>query len=281
MSLKTVFVGPFIDSTVEDYSSLDSLIKYAIDLAGSQTAHLSVGIGLLKYSVPSAIIKEGRSIVSAANQERRQKTDQFAADLAKRIQSSGLVSDLDITHDSYNSITRHLTRKARLADVAVLQPSSELLSLQQGLVEEILFDSGRPVIVVPRKWNGTATPDRIMVSWDGSAKAARAIGDALPLLQSAKDVEIVCVSGDSNPTKKFDGADIAPHLARYCRSVNIVQLTASNGDVGAALREHAALTKPNLLVMGAYAHARLTQMILGGVTHSMIAEPPAPVFMSY
>jgi nucleotide-binding universal stress UspA family protein len=274
-------MGPFIDSTVEDYSSLNSLIKYAIDLASSQGAHLSVGIGFLKYSVPSVIIKEGRSIISAANEERRQKADQFTAELTQRIQSAGLVADLDITHDSYNSITHRLARKARLADVAVLQPSNELLSLQQGLVENTLFDSGRPVIIVPRKWNGIAAPERIAVSWDGSAKAARAIGDALPLLQSAKDVEIVCVSGDSNQTKKFEGADIAPHLARYCRSVNIVQLTSSNGDVAASLRDHAALTKPNLLVMGAYAHARLTQMILGGVTHSMITEPPVPVFMSY
>ncbi|MDF2118626.1 universal stress protein [Roseiarcaceae bacterium H3SJ34-1] len=281
MPLKTVFVGPFIDSTVEDYSSLNSLTKYAIDLAGSQSAHLSVGIGLLKYSVPSVIIKEGRSIISAANEERRQQTDRFAAELAKRIQSSGLASDLGIIHDSYKAITHQLARMARLADVAVLQPSNELLSLQQGLVEDTLFDSGRPVIIVPRKWNVTAAPERIAVSWDGSAKAARAIGDALPLLQSAKEVEILCVSGDSNKAKKFDGADIAPHLARYCRSVNIVQLTSSNGDVAAALRDHAALSNPNLLVMGAYAHARLTQMILGGVTSSMIVEPPVPVFMSY
>ena len=72
MPFKTIFMGPFVDSTVEDYSSLNSLTAYAIDLASSQGAHLSVGIGLLKYSVPSVIIKEGRSIISAANEERRQ-----------------------------------------------------------------------------------------------------------------------------------------------------------------------------------------------------------------
>ncbi|HEY8581045.1 MAG TPA: universal stress protein, partial [Beijerinckiaceae bacterium] len=80
--------------------------------------------------------------------------------------------------------------------------------------------------------------------------------------------------------KRIDGADLAPHLARHCRNVRVVNLP-ERGDVGETLREHARLTRADLLVMGAYAHTRLRQMVLGGVTSRMIVDPVVPTLMSY
>jgi nucleotide-binding universal stress UspA family protein len=281
MPLKTIFVGPSFDSTVEGHPPAVSLVRYAIALAESQSAHLSICVGVFKINVHSAIVEEARDLIAAVNNERRQHAVTFAEDLMRQVEAAGLIGNIEIAHDGYGSVTQRFVQMSRLADVAVLEPNSDILSLQKGLIEEVLFGSGRPVIVVPREWTKKANPERILVAWDGSAKAARAIGDALPLLMQAMEVEVVAVSGDPDDTKRIDGADIAPHLARHCPVVKVTQLHSSNGDIAATLGDHAKLSRADLLVMGAYAHAKIMQVVFGGVTRSMIDAPPIPVYLSY
>ena len=281
MSLKTIFVGPLLDLTIDGRPPATALVSYAIELAGSQNAHLSVGVGSCKIFVTSAIVADVQGLIAAANEELRGKAEAFAAELRVRVRAAGVIGDIEVTHDNFTAVAQRFVMMSRLADVALLQPDSEILSLQKGLIEDVLFGSGRPIIVVPREWTGNAAPERILVAWDGSAKAARAIGDALPLLTRASEVEVVAVSGDLDTTKRLDGADIAPHLARHCQSVKVTQLSSPDGDIAAVLGDHARLTRANLLVMGAYAHARVMQIVLGGMTRSMIDQPPIPVFMSY
>jgi nucleotide-binding universal stress UspA family protein len=281
MPLKTIFVGPSFDSTVEGHPPAISLVRYAIALAESQNAHLSVGVGVFKIIVRSAIVKDARNLIEAINDERHRQAETFAAEFASRIRAAGLVCDIEIAHDGYAPVTQRFVQMSRLADVAVLEPNNEILSLQKGLIEEVLIGSGRPVIVVPREWINKASPERILVAWDGSAKAARAIGDALPLLVQAREVEVVAVSGDPDETKRIDGADIAPHLARHCPVVKVTQLLSSDGDIAAVLGDHAKMSRADLLVMGAYAHAKIMQVVFGGVTRSMIDDPPIPVYLSY
>lgn len=281
MRLKTIFVGPSFDSTVESQPPANSFVRYAIELAQSQNAHLSIGIGVFKLSAPSAILKDARDIIAAANEERRRQAETFAAELMAWVRTAGLIGDIEVAHDHYPSVARRLVLMSRLADVAVLEPNSEIFSLQKGLIEEVLIASGRPVIVVPKAWNGGAAPERILLAWDGSAKAARAIGEGLPILTQAEEVEVITVAGDPDATKRLDGADIAPHLARHCRSVKVTQIPSLDGDVAAALSNHAKLSRANLLVMGAYAHSKFMQIVFGGVTRAFIDEPPIPVFMSY
>jgi nucleotide-binding universal stress UspA family protein len=170
---------------------------------------------------------------------------------------------------------------ARLADVAIMEPNDESFSLEEGLIEEVLFGSGRPVILVPKHWAGKAALRRVVVAWDGSAKAARAIGDVIPFLGAVTEVEIVSVSGDANPSKRLNGAEIAPHLARHCGAVTVTELASTDGDIASALANHVRRVDADLLVMGAYGHAKMMEIVLGGVTRSMISAPPIPVFLSY
>ena len=118
-----------------------------------------------------------------------------------------------------------------------------------------------------------------MIGWDGGARAARAVGDAMPLLTRAEVVEIVCVVPDAS--KSVAGADLAAHLARHCKNVTITDLPTQHGDVSRTLHSHATRMRANLLVMGAYAHPKLLQMVLGGVTSGMLSEAELPVLLSY
>jgi len=136
------------------------------------------------------------------------------------------------------------------------------------------------VIVVPHDVN-TFRAERVMIAWDGSARAARALNDALPFLQNAGTVEIVCVTGEKDLSKAVPGAEIAPHLVRHGIQAVVTDLAAQNGDAGESLRTHARLTRADMIVMGAFVHSRLRQMIFGGVTQSLLEAPPAPLFLSY
>lgn len=281
MKLKTILAAPFFGLKAEDDKRDESILNYAVSLAQSQGAHLTIVAAALKLTAPSAFISEARTMVAAANEEVRKDAQAVVTRSANLAAAQGVSCDASVLSEELAALIRDVSARARLGDVTIMQPENSTLSLQQSLLENVLFESGRPVIVVPRNWAGDAAPDRVMVTWDGTAKSARAIGDALPLLSQAKEVEIVSASGDTGKTKKsFDGADIARHLSRHCAKVTVTQLP-TGGDAAVTLRNHATLTRANMMVMGAYAHSRLLQMVLGGVTHAMIHDPPAPVFMSY
>lgn len=281
MTIKSVFVGPMLDVRVEERAPSEALTRYAIGLAASQGAHLSIAVGCCKLMAPSAgLLREARALIMRANEERFGHAQTYGADLLTQARVGGATAELELLNDTYVEVSDGLVRRARLADLAVMQPSDETFSLTQGAAEEVLFASGRPVIFVPPAWQGPFALESVVVAWDGSAKAARAIGDAMPLLAQAKQVEVIAISGDPDATKRVDGAEIAPHLSRHCRNVRVTGLPAGD-DVAETLSNHARLVRADLLVMGAFAHSRLRQLVLGGVTRRMIVDPPVPTLMSY
>ena len=282
MSYKSIFVGPMLESSIEERAPAESLVSYALELAAFGGAHLSIGVGSCKFSAPAAaVVREARDLILAANNERHEHAEALGANILTRARAAGVLASVEVVHDVFSEVATRFVQLARVSDIAVLQPSDETLSLMQGVVQDVLFESGRPVIIVPTTWNKPASLESVIVAWDGSAKAARAIGDALPLLQEAERIEIVSISGDPNPTKRCEGSEIAAHLARHCRSVSVTSLPSQNGDVGTILSNHATITRASLVVMGAYAHNQLRQFFLGGVTNTMIYNPPVPVLMSY
>jgi nucleotide-binding universal stress UspA family protein len=149
------------------------------------------------------------------------------------------------------------------------------------LIEGALFGSGRPVIVVPYIQKQGLTLDRVVACWDGSRPAARAIGDAIPFLTRAKNVEILVVTGERDKSGEITGANMSRHLARHGVTVEIKRLAAGNTDVQAAILAHAADSGADFMVLGGYGHSRLREFILGGVTRSILASMPVPVLMSH
>ena len=119
------------------------------------------------------------------------------------------------------------------------------------------------------------------MAWDGSAKAARALNDALPLLREAYHVELVSVAGEKDLGRAISGADLALHLTRHGIKVGELTLPVLDGDVAQTLRNHAKLIRADMIVMGAYVHSRLRQMMLGGTTQSLLKKGPVPLFLSY
>ena len=120
-----------------------------------------------------------------------------------------------------------------------------------------------------------------VVAWDFSRAAARAIADAIPVLEKAKEVRIVTVANEKVLDTKHSGEELAKNLSRHGIDVILENVDAAGRSIGEVLETHAASCGADLLVMGAYGHSRLREFILGGATQSMLSKPPVPILFSH
>jgi len=170
---------------------------------------------------------------------------------------------------------------ARGFDLSLVQQNDlERPEYQDSIITAALFDSGRPVLIVPYIQTEGLRLNRVMLCWDGGRNAARAIGDAQPLLARAKAIELVTVSAHIK-SDELREADIALHLARHRLKVEIQNIISTSLDVPNAILSHAAETSADLIVMGGYGHSRLREFILGGATRGILATMTVPTFMSH
>jgi nucleotide-binding universal stress UspA family protein len=162
-------------------------------------------------------------------------------------------------------------------------PIGEHVTLQQYVAESVIFGSGRPTIVLPEvaKSSDPLSLDVVAVAWDFSRPAARAVADALPILERAKTVRVVTVTQEKTIDTKRSGADLAKHLAFHGIEVVLEEEEAAGRTIGQALEDYAAAREIDLLIMGAYGHSRLRDFILGGATKSIVSRPPLPVLLSH
>ena len=149
----------------------------------------------------------------------------------------------------------------------------------------MVLASGRPVLVVPYVGTYPRVGDRVMIAWDASREAARAVADALPLLQAAQQVITLSANPDSGGRSDrhgdLPGADIARHLARHGVRVEAQRLSAKEISIADMLLNRIADEGIDLLVMGAYGHARVREIWLGGVTRRLMQHMTVPVFISH
>jgi nucleotide-binding universal stress UspA family protein len=176
-----------------------------------------------------------------------------------------------------------LATLARRFDLSVFMQSEPDGVDNDDVIETSLFQSGRPLVVVPYIQKDGLKLDHVVCCWDGSSAAARAINDALPLLTKAASVDLLIVRNEKtkNETNVIRGAEMAKHLARHDVKVEIETLPAADIDVTNVILSYVADSAGTLIVMGGYGHARIREFILGGVTRDMLKSMTVPVFMSH
>jgi nucleotide-binding universal stress UspA family protein len=171
---------------------------------------------------------------------------------------------------------------ARRFDLAVVaQAQADAVGPEALIVEQALFDSGRPVLVVPYIQTAPFKADRVMLCWDGSRPAARAAGDAMPILSRAQVVEVFTIASGKLKSDEFPGSDIAEHLAHHGLNVKVTRTVSGDVDVANVILSHAADSGANLIVMGGYGHSRLRELILGGATRGILTSMTVPTLMSH
>ena len=186
----------------------------------------------------------------------------------------GATHEHAVEHCSPTEVTAILVDHARLRDLSVFPTKAEDQG-QQSLVEALIFESGRPVLLLPE----TATRqlsssfDRVAVAWDHSRPATRAVADALPILRGAKHVHVVTVVDEKNLHKPGSGAELCKHLAGHGVEVTFDKVQAKGRAIGDVLEAFVVERSIDLMVMGAYGHSRLREFILGGATKHVLTHP--------
>jgi len=174
---------------------------------------------------------------------------------------------------------------ARHVDVVILGQSDpdEIAGVRPGFVADVLMGCGRPAIVVPFTGAPATFGQRVLVAWNGSREATRAVNDAMPILEQAHSVTVLSVNPDmsSDGNRREPGADISLHLARHGVKVTAARTITRDIAVSDAILADIADNGIDLLVMGAYGHSRLREFALGGVTRDLLAHMTAPVLMSH
>lgn len=173
-----------------------------------------------------------------------------------------------------------IARRGRLADlIVVMRPTAGSEGTATLTLNTALFDTGRPVLVAP-PGETSEIGKHIAISWNGSAESARAVSSAMPLISNADKVTLLTVASDQTSTAR------GPELATYLEWHGITAFTqtfeaSGQPTIGAALLAECTGVGADLLVMGAYTHSRMRQMILGGVTRHVLGEAKIPLFMAH
>jgi nucleotide-binding universal stress UspA family protein len=225
--------------------------------------------------IPAEVIETQR----ADNQAAAESTIKSFTAASSR---AGISAEPLMLSASLNGAGDRFARMARRFDLAIVgQGEAEMSSMDQIIGETTLFESGRPMIMVPRIEKGPFKIDNVMICWDGSRAAARAIGDAIPIIKESSRVEIVIITNEHGKQYDIEGADIGQHLARHGLKVNVHRLPGGGIDVADALLSHAADSATDFMVMGGYGHSRLREFVLGGVTRSIFQSMTVPVLLSH
>ncbi len=214
-------------------------------------------------------------------EEREARARQMLEDFGVRAKAAGVEAEVVEFDGPNNFRPGDVPQYARCFDlVLVEQVEPGRPPDVSDLTGSILAECGRPVIVVPGIQSEPARFERIVAGWDGSQAAARAIGDAAPLLERAARVEIVAVNGaGETQLVVLSGERLARRIARAGVEASFRRIPG-DGDPANNLLSHAADTSADMIVTGGYGHSRLREAILGGVTRTLLGSMTVPVFLS-
>lgn len=278
MAYKTILVH------LDAAKGIGSRLDIAFSLAQKFDAHL-VGLHALSAApLPGWAVAEAGEVIEKAQAKARAALAQEgrkAWDAAVQRANCSKCEWRSSSADALEAVTLH----ARYADLVVIgqDDGSGASGLTPDFEQHLLLASGRPVLLVPYASEKRPVGNNVLVAWNASREATRAVTDALPLLQGAKQVQVAAFNaGRKGGTHgEVPGADIGLYLSRHGVRVTVSQYQADDVDVGNQLLSRAADLDTDLIVMGAYGHSRMAELILGGVTRTLLESMTVPVLMSH
>jgi nucleotide-binding universal stress UspA family protein len=270
---------------LEAVSSAELAADFATSLAVTTGAFLTAGGIVIEYPPPTIqpsigmMGVSGLATIERMVEERRAAVEQSYQRFAKSLPAT-VKCELAVIQ-GYRGVASHdFARLARYFDLSVVgQGAPDDRRLDELVAAATLLGSGRPVFVVPFIHKGPARLEKAMICWDGRMQAARALSASLALLAYAKSVEVVRI-GPKGQSDKMPGASIADHLARHGIAATMTELPAADR-IGEAILSYAADVSADYIVMGAYGHWRLSELVLGGTTRDILESMTAPVLMAH
>ncbi len=281
MAYKTILIH------CNDARRIKTLLAPAVALAETFQSHL-IGLSVVP---PVAIISTGAPlgppVIVDAHCElyRAEDNPAMKAAFEEAARGRGLVAEWREDDAEAYGVADCVLPQAFAADLVVASqtdpewPGTDRLDI----ADRLAMESGRPVLIVPNAGVHQRVGERVLVAWNSRREAARAIYDALPILQRAKEVRVVWVNPQSERERAQDvpAADICQALARQHVDCEAAEQIAPRAGVGETLLGYAEAWHADLLVMGCYGHTRLRELVLGGASRHVLAHMEIPVLMSH
>lgn len=270
---------------VEDGRQGKARIDAAIALAVAHEAHL-IGLYILQppalpnyvlAQIPDSVMAGQMRMIEGAAEVARQHFEE-------RLQRAGITGEWRCELGHPAAVVALHGRYADLVIVGQRAPSGSDDADDPTMPDQLILSVGRPVLIIPYAGDFAVIGERVLVAWDASRLATRAINDALPLAQKAREVIVMAInpkSGEDAAHGEIPSADICLHLARHGIRADARHHYADDISAGALLLSRAADEGIDLIVCGAYGHARWRELVLGGVTRHLLAHMTVPVLMSH
>jgi nucleotide-binding universal stress UspA family protein len=260
------------------------VVNYATSLAAKLGARLD-GVAFGYEPITAELTFEGAAAVAAVMEMQREQALKNADTALMAFEAEAKLQGITYTSRKAAAIPAEAAETigslARLYDLTIVaQPDGKAAANYNLVPEAVLFNSGRPMLMVPYIHERAFEARRVMVCWDGKRAAARAVLDAMPFLSAAEAVNIVAINEDSDATEATAAA-LATHLARKDIAAKAERLTAERGAIDSTILSAAADRGAQLIVMGGYGHSRLREFVLGGATRGILQSMTIPVLMSH
>ena len=172
---------------------------------------------------------------------------------------------------------------ARCSDLAILSQQDPSAGGTDTFASTVILGCGRPTLVVPYIGAPSDFAERVLVAWDGGRESTRAVADAMPLLVRARQVDVISVDNDNDDDvlERLSAARLSAWLAAHGVHAEIDRQESGDVGIGEWLLSRVADLSADLLVMGGYGHPRMRELVLGGVTRTMLRSMTVPVLMSH
>lgn len=279
MSFKTIV------AIIQSKEDAERVLDCALPLATRFQSHLiGVHAEALPVAYTSAVGFPDTEFLQATAEANKERAEHLQAAFRARMRGAGLSFEWRSLECFSGDSAHSGISSARCSDLVIAaQRNPHADATATADVDALLYESGRPVLVVPHAGPPhDGTYRRVIVAWNGSREAARAAFDALPLLMEAERVEVFVIDPpeDVEQDAEASGAEIATALARHGVTVGIASESSRGHSVDHVLQARIAATGTDLLVLGAYSHSWLRQLLFGGITRTVLQSMPVATFMS-
>ena len=262
------------------------VIDGAISLAARYQAQLdAVSVG---HEVPNMpfLVEGGAAVATISRVEHEKALERAHAALSifeAEAKGAGVVYSCRAITELQAEAATILGATARLYDLSVVaQPDfGGDSSFDNTLAQEILFQSGAPVLFMPHTFRGSFSAGRVGICWDGSRLAARAVRDSTPLLEGAEAITVITINAESSVPADASAAHLVRYLSRLGVPTKIDSVNTEKANIQSSILSLAADESLNLLVMGGYGHSRLNETVFGGVTRDMLESMTVPTLMTH
>jgi len=270
--------------TVLDLAGDQPAAKYALEFGRNYDAHVTglavsfepVVPAFAAAPMPVDYLQAAHEQAVAAAKDAQKQFDELAR--LAGVKNESRVAEI-LTGGPLENVLIH----CRPTDLVVIGQANpdQPEPMRELLIETVLFESGVPVLLVPYIGSTAFQPKNVLVGWDGSSTATRAIHAALPVLEKADDITVLVIEKKANPDNGQPGADVANYLARHNMKVTIEVVTNPQTGVADAVLNHVSDNSNDLVVMGGYGHSRMREFLFGGATREILEAMTVPVLMAH